>query len=112
MRENVAEANAYLAVFCVYSTSAINIQRTYIYLHNQEAQKSCHLGSHVDNKMIIKTMYIVDHSSEKLQPFSYWTLCPVYSNEYVYWHYVCSHQSPIKLTFQKEKINYSYSTKA
>lgn len=67
LTENAAEANEctqelmdalshslflqlFLAVSCVYSTC-----RTYIYLHNQEAQTSCHLGSHVDNKMLIKT---------------------------------------------------------
>lgn len=37
---------------------------------------------------------------------------PVYSNEYVYWHYASGHQSPNNLTLQKETINYSYSTKA
>lgn len=78
MTENVAEANVCiqqlmttpffsdcLAVSCVYSTC-----RTYMYLHNQEAQKSCHLGSYdVDNKMIIKTLYIVGHSSENVHSF-------------------------------------------
>lgn len=90
----------------------MKIQETYIHLHNQEVQNSCNLGSHVDTKIIIKTLYIVGNSSENLKisillsgPFVQSTAMNVFTG---IMHLVIKALTDIS----EEIINYSYSTKA